>query len=134
MSAHRLLSVEDNEEVAKIICRAAAEIGFDSCSAAGRAAMGIYHSFQPHVVVLDILMPEMDGIEFMQFLKKQPTIPRLVIASGSGYEGRRMAETLGTASGLHIDANISKPFRVHEMQEILMKIKDSMPIPHSLQA
>jgi len=128
MTAYRLLAVEDNQGIADMICLVAKEAGFVTQSIAGTAMMAAYESFRPDVIVLDILMPDMDGIEVLQFLKDRGCRARIVILSGSEELSRRIAGTLGAAAGLAIDANIPKPFRVNEMRAVLEKIKTSLNV------
>jgi len=126
MTKYRLLAIEDNKDIADMVCRAAAEAGFEVRSADGTNAISIYDSFLPHVIMLDILMPQMDGLEFLQFLQTQESQAHIIILSGSSESYRKIAENLGTASGLNIEGNLSKPFRIVEMRTILERIKKSL--------
>ena len=129
MSQYRLLVVEDDPRIAKLITEVAGEVGFDAYSAAGATAMATYDSIEPHVLVLDILMPEVDGLEVLQALKIRGSETRIIILSGGQDSYRRIAENLGIASGLVIEANLPKPFRISEIRTLLEQIKASIKAP-----
>lgn len=121
MEKFRLLAIEDNKDIAQLICTAAAAIGFDCKMANGPESPGAYQAFMPHVVVLDILMPGLDGFEFLSFLREEKSEAQIIIFSGSSDTYRRMAQNIGTLSGLNIVGNLAKPFRLKECHAILQR-------------
>jgi len=122
-----LLVVEDDPLIASLICHVAIEAGFNARSATGpKAIVKAYDNMQPDVIVLDVFMPDMDGLEVLQFLREQFSGARIVIISGSDSSSRRMTENLGKALGFTIEANISKPFQIPEVRAILERIKLSL--------
>jgi len=125
---YRLLVVEDSRNIADMVCRLAEDLGFTTLYALGTAATEAYDDFQPHVVVLDIIMPEFDGLEFMKFLKTRDSVSKIVLMSGSSDLYRGAAENLGAARGLAIAANVPKPFRIADMRKVIEKIKDSLDL------
>ena len=127
MFNRRLLVIEDDVRIANLICHLATKVGFTTHYATGRVAITkAYNNFLPDVIVLDVLMPDMDGIEVLQFLRQKFSAAHIVIMSGSDNSFRKMTESLGKGIGLIIDANISKPFRIAEVRAILEKIKESL--------
>ena len=68
----------------------------------------------PMLVILDILMPGMNGLEWIQQLRQQhPTLPVIIVSSQSSYEDRIQSLELGA------DDYIAKPFHP---KELLMRI------------
>lgn len=126
MSHHRLLIVEDEPEIATLVSEVATEMGFIAHYASGLNAIHTYRQFQPHLIVLDLVMPEIDGLEFLQFLERQGTTARVIILSGSGNNYRRIAENLGASSGILIEANLAKPFRIEMLRQALAKAASSI--------
>ena len=62
----KVLVVDDNAEFAEFVRTVALEIGHDvEVCANGSLAKDTYHSFAPEVIVLDMVMPEIDGIEWI---------------------------------------------------------------------
>lgn len=115
MFTERLLAIEDDSEIAAIIERTAIEAGFKSFALCNSSDIEqVYHNFRPDVIVLDILMPEMDGFDILRFLKYQHSTTQIILLSGS--EFTEMAQSIGLSYGLNIQTALSKPFRVHELK------------------
>ena len=127
MNNNFLLVVEDDPRIASLVCHLASEAGFSARSATGPEAITTaFEHMQPDVIVMDIFMPDMDGLEVLQFLRQQFSRARIVIISGSDGASRRMTENLAKALGFTIDANISKPFLIPEVRVILERIRMSL--------
>ncbi len=80
-----MLVVED-DRVAAAIYRQALELdGFAvSCAADGREALAMIEAERPDLVLLDLLMPVMDGWQFLRELRSIPEAPPVVVASATG--------------------------------------------------
>lgn len=126
MPNYRLLALEDNQNIADMVCHAATDMGFEARSASGVDAIHLYNSFKPHIVVLDILMPEVDGLEFLGYLEKYKSRSRVIILSGTSESCRTIAENWGESSGISIVANLAKPFRIAEMRALFTKIRTDL--------
>lgn len=119
----KLLAVEDNKGIADIISNVGVLAGYETCIAiSDQEFKKAYDNFSPNVIVLDILMPGMDGFDILRFLKDHASQSHIVILSGDN-SFRKMAEDIGNVYGLSIDANVSKPFRVVELRNILENVK-----------
>ena len=127
MTAQRLLAVEDNNDIAALICNVASEAGFYPRTANNCSFDSIYDSFCPDVIVLDIFMPDMDGFEVLQFLSRRRSKARIIILSGDR-KYSLMAESMGRVLGLCIDANMAKPFRVHTLRNLLETVRTSLNV------
>lgn len=67
----KLLIVEDNESLANVISDTFSDEGFEVQTAAdGEAGLTTAQDFQPDVILLDVLMPNMDGIEMVKQLRQ----------------------------------------------------------------
>jgi len=71
------------------------------------------------ILVLDLHMPEMDGIEVMRRLAKMDTSPALILISGTDSGVLHAAEKLGRAHNLEILASLRKPIPVDKFQQLL---------------
>lgn len=80
--------------------------------------MTTFVRFKPDIVVLDIVMPNLDGIEIIRWLADVDYTGRLIIMSGYA-DYHRMAEALAEASGRMEIASLRKPFRIAELQAAL---------------
>jgi len=75
--------------------------------------------FNPSVIVMDLVMPEMDGIALLTWLSEQSCSAPIILMSG--YDGKylAMAEHLGTAKGGTIMGTLAKPFKIDELKAML---------------
>ncbi len=119
---NRLLVVDDDDGVADLIHRVAEGVGFEVRSVRNGASFKLaYDEFRPHGVVLDVLMPDMDGLELITYLAERKCEAGIIIISG-GEELRGMAMRLGEARGLKIVASMAKPLRVAELRVQLARL------------
>ena len=121
MNQGKILVIDDNPDIAEIVCAMAESLGM-SCMAAGdsrSAASGL--ALDPRLIVMDLLMPEMSGTELMKQLAVQGCRSKLVLMSGVGPVALRLAEELGKSLGLNVVGSLAKPFRGAELRAILMR-------------
>lgn len=87
----KALVVDDSMLIRHTVCRVLEGRGFHVESATnGVEALEVLHGMQPDIIFTDLQMPQMDGYEFMEALKKDPktaAIPLVVLA------GRQSSET-----------------------------------------
>jgi len=77
-------------------------------------------TFEPaSILVLDLSMPEMDGIEVMRRLSTMESSPDLILMTGYDPSVLHSAEKLGRAHDLEIMASLSKPISLDEFQKII---------------
>jgi len=117
----RILVVDDNEDAAETLAEALGTFGHDVRIAHdGPEALRIADDFGPHVALLDIGLPVMDGYELAQRLRRDrgPNRPRLLAVTGYGQEAdRRRAEQAG------FDALLVKPVRIRELETELERYR-----------
>ena len=118
-SARRLLAIDDEPSIQEIIRSTATDLNFDT-RVTGRADAfkQEYEAFEPTVIVLDIVMPETDGIELMKWLVERGATSKVIVASGYNAFYAKMAAKLGSASGLSV-AFLDKPFKVEALRSAL---------------
>ncbi len=68
-----------------------------------------YLSTKPNVIVVDIITPETDGLELIQWLAGRQCASKLIIVSSYIDLYVRLAQGLGAAAGLRIERSLSKP-------------------------
>ena len=124
----RLMVVDDDDDVARLVCRAAESLGFSTQTVSGIAAFDAFVNFEPDVVVVDIFMPEIDGFEILHYLGQTHKGASVVIVSGKGISFRAMAEHMCEQEGLHILANVAKPFSIERLHSIISEAKKLHPI------
>ena len=87
MTAHdRLLLVEDNPDITVLLSQVLYAHGFDVRAARnGRVGFELLRSWSPDVVVLDLMMPELDGFGFLAEYRGTPP-PRPPVVAMSPFE------------------------------------------------
>ena len=82
----RVLVVEDDYEMRESLCAYLEEEGFDTEGAAdGAEALARAHIHRPDAIVLDLLMPVMDGLQLMEALSDEPELCDIPIFVVSGH-------------------------------------------------
>jgi len=84
------------------------------------------------ILVLDLNMPEMDGIEVMRRLSSMDSSPALILMSGHDSGVLHSAEKLGRAHNLEIVASLNKPILLDEFQKILARHASKVEIQKPL--
>ncbi|MCX7609269.1 MAG: response regulator [Anaerolineales bacterium] len=110
----RILCVEDEPEMIDLIRLILARRGYEVKGAnGGKEALEMIGTFQPDLILLDLMMPDMDGWEVYQQLKSHEstrTIPVIVVTA--------KAQSIDRVLGLHIakvDDYITKPFSPQDL-------------------
>jgi len=99
MAMMKLLLVEDNEDNARALARLLARRGFEvSVAATGAEALAKAEEVRPAVVLMDIGLPDMDGLEATRRLKQVPDladIPVIALTAHAMAEDMRAAVSAG---------------------------------------
>lgn len=90
VGSFRVLVVEDDSDIRQILSVYLKHCGFDvSCASDGQEAIPLIISYQPHLLILDLMMRPVDGWEVLQWLNTQrlnPPLPVLVLTARSRLE------------------------------------------------
>jgi len=111
----RVLVVEDDDAIAQVLQRSLRMEGYDvKIAGDGISALDLSHAFLPDLVILDLGLPGMDGIEVARTLRQSDDVPILVLTARDAVESR----VEGLDSGA--DDYLIKPF---ERQELLARLR-----------
>src|SRR2546423_11109254 len=81
MAGELILVVEDDPDIVEVLRCALHDAGYAVATADHRAALPLAHERQPRLILLDILMPGMEGMEVSRLLQADPaTAPIPIIA------------------------------------------------------
>ena len=120
----RLLVIDDETSMGTLIRRIAKTCGYDSKHAeTAKEGIELIASWQPTHLVLDLQMPDTDGIELLRELAAKRCGARIVIASGHGGQVLNTAQRLGLERGLRIEGVLSKPFEAGELLDLLERLR-----------
>ena len=116
----RLLIIDDDFRIRVFVMEVAVEQGFDVRQAANLEEFEeAYKAFDPTFIVLDMVMPEVDGIELLKRLARRGCNARILVISG--YNPMYMDAARNLASGLEMPnvETLQKPFRVATLEAAL---------------
>ncbi len=123
MKSGNLLVMDDEPDICDFVKEVAEENGFEVAIAANFDQFSAaYGSFEPSVIVLDLLLPGVDGIELLRFLAKEKCRAHIVLISGLDQKVLHTASQLGTTLGLKILDALQKPILVPELESILSRV------------
>ena len=116
----RVLLVEDNVDAAETMALVLGAFGHDVRTAHdGLSGLKVAIEYRPHVVLLDIGLPGMDGFGVAKQLRLQPTLKNIVLVAMTGY-GEVAARQRSVDAGF--DHHLVKPADFGKLQEILSSV------------
>jgi len=122
----RILVVDDEPSITDLVATVLRYEGFQVQTAAtGRKALTAVTSFRPHLVVLDVMLPDLDGFEVQRRLAADGTrVPILFLTARDSTEDTVRGLTMGA------DDYVTKPFSLEELvarvRAILRRIGDGV--------
>lgn len=125
MNNYKLLIVDDEEDAIDVMLKRVLwdEIGFTVAGTANNGVKGIEcaEAIEPDVIMTDIKMPYMDGIEMAKRLKKEfPSVKLLLL---TGFDELEYAKE---AIHLEVEEYLTKPLNVSELTDIFKRLKEKL--------
>ena len=106
----KILIVEDDKGISDFIVPELEHEGYTTCLAEnGRRALEMFESEKPDLILLDIMLPELNGLEVLRRIRAVSTVP-VILETARG-------ETIDKINGLNLGADdyIPKPFEIEEL-------------------
>jgi CheY-like chemotaxis protein len=120
MSGKRILIVDDEPRFAAFVERVATGLGYDvEVTNHGREFMRAYKRLPPDVVIIDMVMPEIDGNELILWLVKEQCEADVIIMTGFHPDYAINARLLAEFKGLRSVATLGKPVTVSALRRAL---------------
>lgn len=110
MSTEKILIVDDEKKIVKMVRAYLEKEGYATIGAHnGEVALELWREEKPDLVVLDILMPRMDGLEFCREVRRNSNTPIIMLSAKS--------EEMDKLVGLELGADdyVTKPFSPREL-------------------
>jgi DNA-binding response OmpR family regulator len=111
MLSHPILAVDDDPAILDVVAQVLADEGYDVLTAGGgRAAVELAREHLPKLILLDLMMPEMNGWQVVAELRALPqtsSIPVLLLSA------RRDTELM--SNNLGVSSYLEKPFDLDEL-------------------
>lgn len=115
MDKIKILIVDDDTNIAELISLYLQKEGYDTLEVySGKKAIETYESYQPDLILLDIMLPEMDGYDVCKSIRKTSKTPIIMLTA--------KCEVFDKVLGLELGADdyISKPF---DPKELIARVK-----------
>ena len=115
MAATKILIADDDENISELVRLYVTKEGFTAITANnGVKALELFRSESPSIIILDIMMPEMDGWQVCREIRKTSNVPIIMLTA----KGETFDKVLGLELGA--DDYMVKPF---ETKELVARIK-----------
>jgi DNA-binding response OmpR family regulator len=112
----RLLIVDDDIRLTRIVALTATQLGMQTMQINDPAnALDAFVSFRPDVIVLDVFMPELDGIDVLHEILLADIPTRVILTSGGGEELLSVAEKVARFHSVEDAILLAKPFHRAEL-------------------
>lgn len=127
MPQPRLLLIDDEPAIAEFVASAARECGFaPTVTGEDQEFRDSFGAKRPDMVVLDLGMPGMDGVELLRFLADEEYRAPVLIVSGFDRRVLESAFRLGQALGLSMAGPLAKPIRLEALEQMLTELKSTL--------
>lgn len=116
--SRRVLVVDDEQTIRELVAEALGEAGFQVLPAGnGARALEIMHDWVPDLIVLDLMMPRLDGLSFVELMRLNPQLASIpVVLVTAAYAAGAAAQQLGAR------ACITKPFELDDLLNVVREI------------
>ena len=110
MDSKTVLLVDDEEQIRELLSLYFTQEGFNVAEAVnGAAALVAMQQMKPDIIILDIMMPVLDGIEVCQQIRKFSNVPIIMLTSRTQDDDRILGLEIGA------DDYVAKPFNPREI-------------------
>ena len=117
----RILVVDDDRMAQRLVQKALEFEGYRvELASTGQEALDKVRTWKPHLVLLDVNMPELDGIETLKYLRQQPEYISTLFVSG-----RSKIEDVVRGLDAGADDYVTKPF---DVVELLARVRSQLRI------
>ena len=106
----KVLIVEDDEGISDFVKLELEHEGYSTCLAStGRMALEVFVAEKPDLILLDIMLPELSGLEVLRRIRKESNVPVIILTA--------RGETYDKVNGLNAGADdyLAKPFSIEEL-------------------
>jgi len=131
--ANTIMVVDDEKRLVSLLEAYLSQEGFHVIKASdGREALFMARQEKPDLIVLDIMMPEMDGYEFMRLHRKERNTPIILLTARVDKDDKVIGLELGA------DDYVTKPFRPRELlariRAVLRRVGETEPTAEVLRS
>lgn len=122
LSGRRLLVCDDEPAFGRLVRTIAEDMGYEvAVTTDGVGLTKAYDRFAPTTIILDMVMPEMDGNEVVLWLARRGCQAKLIIITGYTPDYATHAKTLAEFKGLGPVTTLRKPVNIDELRAVLAR-------------
>ncbi|MDD3030099.1 MAG: EAL domain-containing response regulator [Alphaproteobacteria bacterium] len=122
----RLLIIDDEEDICDLIAEVAERHGLTTQSVTDAEQVdSILNEFSPDVIMMDLMMPGVDGVELLRLLSEKAKTAQLCLISGSDSRVLNGARRLGSAHGLNVVEALEKPLSIQTLKTFFESVTKS---------
>jgi EAL domain-containing protein (putative c-di-GMP-specific phosphodiesterase class I)/CheY-like chemotaxis protein len=115
-NVNRLLIVDEDGEVIDFVSRVARDIGYTVASATtGVGFVQLLEAFQPSLIMMELHLPDTDGVELLRSLAARACAANVVLISGVDERVLSAAHELGVSHGLGMCGVLEKPLPIKDL-------------------
>lgn len=120
MEQHKILIIEDERSILEILTYKLNKEGYSVRSAnTGREGLNVLNDFNPNLILLDLMLPDMSGFDICIEVKSKHNVPIIMLTARNDIFDRDRGLELGARE------YITKPF---DINELLTTIKKAIPL------
>lgn len=125
MPGERILAIDDNAQNLKLIGVLLRSEGYDVRTAVdAEEALRVLEAFSPRLILMDLQLPGMDGLELTRRLKADPVRRQITILAVTAYA---MKGDEGKALAAGCDGYVAKPIDVNTLPQLLRSFLSASP-------
>ncbi|MFW2372282.1 MAG: bacteriohemerythrin [Gammaproteobacteria bacterium] len=122
----RLIVIDDEKNMGGLVKDVADSAGFDSVHYIHASEFVAHHDDHAAVIVLDLYMPDFDGIEMIRLLAGMECKSALILISGVDKSVLHSAHELAIEHDLNIVGALQKPFHPSELRQLLLSVSSKL--------
>jgi DNA-binding response OmpR family regulator len=131
--SHKILVVDDEREIVKLVRAYLEQVGFKVVTAAdGQEGLTVFRHEKPDLVVLDLNLPRIDGLDVCRTIRRESDIPVIMLTARVEEQDRLIGLELGA------DDYIVKPFSPREVvarvRAVLRRVQPAPSTPETITA
>lgn len=124
-SRERLLVIDDEPAICDFVGEVARDMGFEVVTETTFDAFkSSYNELQPTFIVMDLAMPDADGIELLRFLSTERSKTTIILMSGFDTKVLGTARQLAIEQGLTVAGVLQKPINIADLEALLTVTSD----------
>lgn len=125
----KLLVVDDENDVCEFVKYVATKAGYDVISIDDPCIFEEKYSDEISIIVLDITMPEMDGVELIRYLSTVNSKAGLILMSGFDAGVLHSTKELAVGRGLNVHGVLEKPIMIADLESLLCRRNENKDKP-----